>query len=181
MRAPAVVVWIAALALAVSGFAVAAATRSSRSTSVIHACVKKKAGTVRIVTSAKQCRRRERSVSWNRQGPVGVTGRQGSAGTAGAPGSALAYAHVDSAGNLDASRTKGPTATKLGTGSLCYVVSPPPVNVTTAVEESIHFVFATVDPLRIPSGCPAGTNAFARTIRNGTALIEEAPYYIAFN
>ena len=183
-RTPAIVVWIAALALAIGGLAVATASRSSRSNSVIRACVKKKSGTVRIVASAKQCQRRERGVSWNRRGvrgPVGSTGRQGLAGSAGGQGSALAYAHVDSAGNLDTSRTKGLTATKLGVGSLCFVVTPPPSNVTTAVEDASQFVFATVDPIRIPSGCPAGTNAFARTIRNGSILIENGPYYITFN
>ena len=74
------------------------------------------------------------------------------------------------------------TATKLGVGSMCFRVGQAPKNVTTAVENIFdRFVFASVDPVQIPSGCPAGTNAFARTISDGGGPIQDAAYYIAFN
>ena len=75
MRLPRRRVLLAALPLVlVTGVALAAQPGGRQPTSaVIHACVKKKTGLVRIVT-AKPCRRGESSVAWNSQGARGPEG-----------------------------------------------------------------------------------------------------------
>jgi len=51
------------------------------------ACVAKRSGVMRLVTTAKACRRRtERAIVWNQTGPRGLRGSQGSQGEAGVPG-----------------------------------------------------------------------------------------------
>ena len=91
MRLPRRRVLLAALPLVlVTGVALAAQPGGRQPTSaVIHACVKKKTGQVRIVTASAVCRRDESSVAWNGQGargPEGTAGQQGPAGPAGAAG-----------------------------------------------------------------------------------------------
>lgn len=61
------------------------ASERSDAASVI-ACVKKKSGATRIVSSSKSCRRGERRVKWNTRGLRGSRGRTGAGGPAGAPG-----------------------------------------------------------------------------------------------
>ncbi len=56
---------------------------------VIHACVQKKSGEVRIVGPSDVCRRDEAAMEWNTmgpQGPAGTAGPMGPAGPAGAVG-----------------------------------------------------------------------------------------------
>jgi hypothetical protein len=55
----------------------------------IKACVKKSGagkGAVRVIDHNRACSRRERTLSWNQQGPPGAPGTPGTPGTAGAPG-----------------------------------------------------------------------------------------------
>jgi hypothetical protein len=52
----------------------------------VHACVKTKSGTLRLVTAHKRCRRGEQLVSWNQTGPAGTKGSAGAPGASGAPG-----------------------------------------------------------------------------------------------
>lgn len=68
----------------VGGTAIAANT--SQTTSVINACVVKKgskAGTMRVITGKKKCKRTERKLSWNQKGVAGLAGAAGPAGPAG--------------------------------------------------------------------------------------------------
>jgi hypothetical protein len=58
---------------------------------VVHGCVLKKTGALRVVKPGKRCRRGEAVIDWNHQGPPGVRGAigigsQGSKGDQGAPG-----------------------------------------------------------------------------------------------
>lgn len=53
---------------------------------VIHACVKKKNGAVRIVSAKAKCKKNETKVSWNQEGLPGKNGSNGSNGTNGANG-----------------------------------------------------------------------------------------------
>jgi Lamin Tail Domain/Collagen triple helix repeat (20 copies) len=76
------------LALAASVAFAAQRTGSQSATGVIHACVKKHAGSVRIVAGPAACRRNERPVSWNVEGPTGVRGPSGPAGPTGPAGPA---------------------------------------------------------------------------------------------
>jgi collagen triple helix repeat protein len=53
---------------------------------VIVACAKKKSGALRLVASAKNCRKTERAVTWNQEGLRGLPGPKGVEGEAGADG-----------------------------------------------------------------------------------------------
>jgi hypothetical protein len=77
--------WLAlATAIAVSvgsGWAVAATTTSN---GAIQACAAKKGGALRL---ARNCKKKERPVSWSEQGPTGEQGSAGAQGIQGVPGS----------------------------------------------------------------------------------------------
>ncbi len=53
---------------------------------VIVACAKKKSGALRLVASAKNCRKTERVVTWNQEGLRGLPGPKGVAGDDGVDG-----------------------------------------------------------------------------------------------
>jgi Collagen triple helix repeat (20 copies) len=53
---------------------------------VIVACAKKKSGALRLVASAKNCRKTERAVTWNQEGLRGLPGPKGVAGEDGLDG-----------------------------------------------------------------------------------------------
>lgn len=52
----------------------------------IHACQKKKGGTIRIVTSKTKCKKTEKKVKWSTTGPAGKNGANGTSGTNGVNG-----------------------------------------------------------------------------------------------
>ena len=98
----------------------------------------------------------------------------------------FAYAHIDSAGNLYASRTRNLTATKLGVGSMCFRVGQAPKNVTTAVENIFdRFVFAfrgsrrkfpaAVLPALMPLPAQSATEGAPSRTRLTTSHSTEAP------
>jgi hypothetical protein len=55
-------------------------------TTTIEACARLKDGRLRAVSAAASCRRRERPLEWNIQGPKGDAGAQGADGQPGPPG-----------------------------------------------------------------------------------------------
>src|SRR5262245_8873823 len=60
-------------------------------TGVIFACITRETGSIRIVSTAGQCKSNEAAISWNQvgpQGPAGPTGAPGPTGTAGPAGPA---------------------------------------------------------------------------------------------
>jgi hypothetical protein len=72
-----------------AGAAVAAQQTGGPAAGVVHACVKRHAGNVRIVAAVAACRRNERPVTWNvagRSGPAGPTGPSGAQGDPGPRG-----------------------------------------------------------------------------------------------
>ena len=74
-------------ALAAAAFSVSASAAAA--TTVIHACVDKSTGVVRVVASATQCHTTENAISWNAtgpRGPVGPAGPQGPKGHIGLTG-----------------------------------------------------------------------------------------------
>ena len=112
MRLPRRRVLLAALPLVlVTGVALAAQPGGRQSTSaVIHACVNKKTGLVRIVA---KCRRGEASVAWNSQGahgPEGAPGAAGPQGAAGPAGAAGPKGDAGSAGAVGPAGAAGPAA-----------------------------------------------------------------------
>jgi hypothetical protein len=86
-----------ALALFGAGYA-AAATALAPETDVIHACVNRLTGIVRLTTGLGFCLPGEAAVSWNREGPAGDDGAPGPAGPVGPPGSVGAQGPAGPAG-----------------------------------------------------------------------------------
>ena len=79
---------LAALVLAMGGFAVAAIPSRD---GTITACYKKKNGAARIIDGKKRCKRGERRLRWNQQGREGPAGPQGAQGPSGTPDTANFY------------------------------------------------------------------------------------------
>ena len=88
MRLPRRRVLLLALPLALAAGAALAAGRAGdrAANGIIHACVKKHGGRVRIVNVVSACRRDEQPLSWNAEGPPGPRGTTGADGPAGPPG-----------------------------------------------------------------------------------------------
>lgn len=148
------------VALGGTGYAVVSSSGIPDHAGVFHGCVDRRTGTLRVVQSARSCRRahgkgRRRSlgefaINWSQKGPPGVpglAGRNGTSGTNGingtngtngASGSAIAYAAIDSSGNVDESNSKGFPQTPLThvhTGIYCVSspnFTPHVINVTAA-------------------------------------------------
>jgi hypothetical protein len=77
-RAVFIVAAVAVIVAVGAGFALAAGKSG-----VIKACANKHTGALRV---AKKCKKHERALSWNVQGPAGRTGKTGATGPAGSPG-----------------------------------------------------------------------------------------------
>ena len=141
MRLPRRRVLLAALPLVlVTGVALAAQPGGTeRSSAVIHACVNKKTGLVRI---AAACRRGERSMSWNTegargangapgaagpQGPAGALGAAGPKGDPGAPGAAGPAGAVGPQGPAGPAGPAGPSLPSLESlnGVGCHLAAAP--------------------------------------------------------
>jgi hypothetical protein len=84
---------VGSIGLAGVGVGVAAASRGS----VIHGCVSKSDGALRIVGSVHDCRSREKALSFNKRGPQGARGAPGSAAQS---ETFQMYANVDAEGDL---------------------------------------------------------------------------------
>ncbi|HSS79886.1 MAG TPA: lamin tail domain-containing protein, partial [Gaiellaceae bacterium] len=93
----------------VTGVALAAQPGGPKvSNAVIHACVKKNTGLVRIIGASATCRRGESSVAWNAQGARGAAGAAGAAGPQGPAGPAGAAGARGDAGAAGAAGPQGP-------------------------------------------------------------------------
>lgn len=80
---PAMAVAFIALLVAIGGVAVASIPGPG---GVIKACYSKSTGTLRAIDSKKRCsKKRERTLSWNQQGPRGVQGDKGDTGPSTGP------------------------------------------------------------------------------------------------
>jgi hypothetical protein len=75
-----------ALVLAMSGGAVAA-TGGFSSAGKLQACVNEQ-GTIKLLKAGQRCKKGQKAVSWNQEGPAGPRGAQGAAGAAGTTGAA---------------------------------------------------------------------------------------------
>jgi hypothetical protein len=76
----------AAVLFVAAGVAWAATAEGEGTATVIHACKHPSGGWLRQVSDATQCRRREKPVSWNIEGPKGEQGDPGAPGAPGAKG-----------------------------------------------------------------------------------------------
>lgn len=77
------------------------------------ACVVKKSGAMRLVTSAGSCKKKERAVSWNVTGPAGAPGAAGAQGAQGAQGLAGAQGAQGEPGERGSSSTYAAVASQL--------------------------------------------------------------------
>src|SRR3954465_7477213 len=77
---------------------VAGAGVDKKKSDTINGCAKKQDGRLRMVAGAANCKRGERAVHWNVEGPHGPAGAQGPAGTQGSPGTAGAVGPAGPAG-----------------------------------------------------------------------------------
>ncbi len=77
-RAPTIVLGVLALVVAAGGGAIAASGGGGKT---ITACVKKQGGTL---YQAKKCKKHDKKLTWNKQGPPGPAGTNGTNGTNGA-------------------------------------------------------------------------------------------------
>jgi hypothetical protein len=172
-------------------------------TGVLHGCVSKKTGLMRMVTGANSCRKPrgrgrhrdpgEFAVSWNQQGQPGAPGAPGAPGpvgqlgAVGAPGSALAYAHVNGAtATVDAANSKNVTEGQVshgitGEGSFCFHLPFTPKSVVVTVDLGVQDTgFATAQLGSSAGDCPAGTTVSVK-VTNGFIKGEDASFYIVFN
>jgi type VI protein secretion system component Hcp len=111
-RSPVLAALAGVLVLATGGFAVAAALPGTGST--IHACIQKNSGALRVVGSAKDCKKSERAISFDKHGRRGATGATGAAG---APGPAGPQGPTGPAGR-DAPTAVPPHQAVIGTATL---------------------------------------------------------------
>jgi hypothetical protein len=79
-------VTLLACAAAVAAISGAALALSGNDTHVIHACASRTTGLLRLVGSARACKKAERLVSWNVVGPQGEAGATGPQGLSGPQG-----------------------------------------------------------------------------------------------
>jgi len=110
MRLPRKRVLLSALPLVlVTGVALAAQPGGRTPTSaVIHACVNKRTGVVRIVSASASCRRGETAIAWNGQGTRGAAGERGAAGPQGPAGPAGAAGVKGDTGSAGPAGAVGP-------------------------------------------------------------------------
>ncbi len=92
----------------------AAAAAPAHAGTVIHACVNKQTGALRIVPAGTTCKVTESAVTWNTtgpQGPVGPAGPQGPAGPAGPKGPAGPQGQQGAQGQQGPQGPQGPPGT----------------------------------------------------------------------
>lgn len=114
-------------------------------------------------------------------GPAGSAGAAGAAGPAGAPGSAVAYAHVNADGTLDAANSKNIASTNLTAqpGYYCVLPSVPVKNVITSGEGGlVGRVYDSSFEDHVTS-CPEGA-ASVEEVKIGGGFVNGA-FYIVFN
>lgn len=75
---------------------------------VVHGCVNKRSGALRVVPAGKRCRRSERPLTFQVQGPPGAAGLPGAQGAPGAPGTAGAPGADGEQGSTGAQGDQGP-------------------------------------------------------------------------
>jgi hypothetical protein len=78
------VISVLALVFAMGGGAYAFA--SSSGGGVIHGCVQKTTGGLRVISGKQKCGKSEKAITWNRTGPRGLQGRTGAQGLQGSTG-----------------------------------------------------------------------------------------------
>ncbi len=118
------------------------------------------------------------------QGAQGATGAQGVPGNAGAPGSAIAYAHINGSGAVDAANSKsvasGNVTKGLGLGLYCFHdLGFTPHNPVASVGFAGNALEIVVG-LGASGGCGAGTQVSVLTL-DGTNAATDNDFFISLN
>jgi hypothetical protein len=146
-----------AMFIALGGSSLAAITRHHGSDrKVLHGCVNKQDGHLRVVSRPSRCGKRERVISFNqrgRRGPAGKRGKTGATGPAGATGQTGAAGARGLRGPTGPQGERGPQGTTGPQGPIGPSASVSAINYEQQyVPNLASVVGATID-------APAGTNA----------------------
>jgi hypothetical protein len=150
-----------ALFVALGGSSVAAVTGNHGSDrKVLHGCVGKHDGELRVVSGPSRCGKRERAISFDREGPrgpAGKTGARGAVGPAGGAGAGGLQGQTGAGGPQGPAGAQGERGSQGATGAQGPIgpsVSASAVNNTQNqyVPNMASIVGTTID-------APAGTNA----------------------
>lgn len=160
-----------ALFIALAGGSAFAASQFGKETIGSRAIKKESIGPGKLTKAAKD----------TLQGPAGPTGPAGPAGAAGAAGSAVAYAHVNSDGTLDAALSKNIAATKVTaqSGYYCVNATVPVKNVIATAADNISarmIVASFSDPF---TSCPP--NAAVIETWDAAGKFTNSAFFVAFN
>jgi hypothetical protein len=114
-------------------------------------------------------------------GTKGAAGPPGAPGAPGAPGSAVAYAHVNSDGSLDAANSKNIASTSLTAqpGYYCVLPSVPVKNVIADGDGGLVGRVYNTSFEDFVTSCPPGA-ASVEVIKIGGGFVDSA-FYIVFN
>jgi len=150
---------VALLALGVASVGSLAAVSGG---STVSACVKKKGGSIRIVSARARCRKGEKSLSWNAIGPAG---RQGPRGFAGARG------FVGARGPTGATGATGSTGSAGSNGAANGFVDTNPPGSGEYFHLSVAETPFVVANLKLPAGSyVVQGNVHVKTISAGTKV-----------
>ena len=116
-------------------------------------------------------------------GPAGPAGAPGTAGVPGIPGTAVAFAHINGDGTLDAANVKAITSANIShpaVGTYCITgLSPAPKNAVANVGAN-GVAFTVVTGLGAVLGCAPGTQ-FAFATFDGLGADADNDLWIAIN
>lgn len=151
-----------------ASYATSSMRSSTTSTAVIHACVKRSGGAVRIVSATAKCLNTETAMAWNVQGPQGVAGPRGAVGAQGPSGPAGPQGMKGDKGDIGPKGAPGTSLTSITdlNGLAC----------TSATGAGTISIDATTSPVTIvcnPSGGGGGgttqCSGSAPTVAHGMA------------
>jgi Collagen triple helix repeat (20 copies) len=146
---------LALATLATGGIALAS---NSHRVTMVHACVNRATGEIRI---ARHCTRRERALTWNKQGPAGpagVPGPRGSTGPGGPAGPPGAAGAPGPTGSPGPSGPPGPTGSPGPSGPPGPAGAGNGGSSTTTATTPLSTTPATILTFPVPSPGPDGTN-----------------------
>ncbi len=188
-----------ALVLAMSGGAVAASGGLS-SGGTLRACANEE-GAIRLLKAGKHCKRGQKSVSWNQQGPAGAKGTPGAAsapgasgpagvpGKDGSPGTAIAYGTFEASGTLEPETNSTALTTAnvdhVETGVYCFRNLSFTPNTAMVAPNNAFGANATVVSVlvstKVNAPCKEGEHVRVRTAVSTTGTLTDEPFNIWFD
>jgi hypothetical protein len=156
-RTRGLVVLVALTAMLIAAFA--AVPQADAAT--IYTCVKKKSGTLRLVSKSTKCKKGESKLSWNTTGPAGKNGLNGLTGLNGANGAAGATGLTGPNGPMGKpiaeANSEGRAECTLGGENYCYPELAP-VTPSSNAQCLVTVVGQITDPRRPAALLHTGVN-----------------------